>query len=307
MIAYLLIQLATWLTRVLPLGVQLRLADAIAAIGWRVLPAMHRRVRDNVRVVLGPDASPSDVERVARAQWRNYLRYMRDFAALPHDAGQEMERIFSVVEGWEHVEQALARGRGAALVSVHFGNWDLAAGTLAQRYPVSAIADTFSSARVDAAINQRRHALGLRTIPVDKALKRTISAFRRNEFVAFLVDKPVPGDEGIGVEFFGRPVRIPAGAAYFAQRMGAPLLMGFVWRNEDRTFSAKLLPPLEPEEDVRLTMERIVSLAENQIRAYPEHWYMFRSMFPSDVKLRGTALPLASSLSLPTTRKEAVA
>ncbi|HEX6513112.1 MAG TPA: hypothetical protein VF157_12475, partial [Chloroflexota bacterium] len=210
--AYLLIRLATWLTRVLPLCVQLWLADAIAAVGWRVLPAMHDRVRENVRQLLGPRPSETEVERVARAQWRNYLRYMRDFAALPHSAAGEMERIFEVAEGWDHIQRAMGEGRGLVLVSAHFGNWDLAAGTMAQHYPVNVIADTFSSTRVDGAINERRQALGVKVIPVERVVKRTLSALRHGEAVAFLVDKPLPGDEGVEVEFFGRPLRIPAGA-----------------------------------------------------------------------------------------------
>ncbi len=279
MIAYLLIRLATWLTRVLPLAAQLRLADFIAAIGWTVLPAMHGRVRNNVRVLLGPATSDAEVERVARQQWCNYVRYMRDFAALPHTAQHEVQRIVDAVEGWHYVDDAMSLGRGMALVSVHFGNWDLAAGFVAQHYPVNAIADTFSSGRIDTAINARRNALGLGIIPIDKVVKRALRAFKRKEIVAFLVDKPVAGDEGVEVEFFGRPTRIPAGAAFFAARAKAPMVMGFVWRNPDRSFSAKVLPPIEVDADPRITMQRVMRLAEQHVRAYPEHWYMFRNMW----------------------------
>ena len=275
----LLIRLATWLTRVLPLGVQLWLADAIAGIGWRVLPGMHARVRENVRHILGWDESQEQVEAVARQQWRNYVRYMRDFAALPHSGAAEMERIFGAIRGWEHIEQAMSRGRGLVLASAHFGNWDLAAGTMAQRYPVNVIADTFSSSRVDEAINERRLALGLKVIPLDKAPRRTASALRRGEAVAFLIDKPLPGDDGVEVELFGEPVRIPAGAGYFAARVGAPLIVAFVWRNPDRSFAAKVLPPVEPLKDVQATMQRLTDLIGQQIAEHPEHWYMFRRMW----------------------------
>lgn len=312
MAAYALIQLATWLTRVLPIRSQRWLADGFAAIAWRILPAMHGRVRANVRTVLGPEAEQAEVERVAREQWRNYLRYMRDFAALPHEGAEAMSLIYDAADGWEHVEQALARGRGMVLVSVHFGNWDLAAGAVAQLHPVNAIADTFSSARVDRAINLRREALGLRIIPIEKAVKRTMSAFKRNEIVAFLVDKPLPGDDGVEVEFFGQPTRIPAGAAFFAARVGAPLLMGFAWRTPDGSFTGHILPPIEVSPDVRVTTQRMMSQAEEQIRAHPEHWYMFRNMWDSGSRSQEARSErdelLTTSFSRPTTSKgEAVA
>src|SRR5579862_7366716 len=139
---------------------------------------MNSRVRNNVRHVLGPGASRHEIERVAQAQWRNYLRYMRDFASLPHSAQAEIDRIFAAAEGWQHIVAAMAQDKGLVLCSAHFGNWDLAASTMARHHPVHVIADTFSSASVDELINQRRHALGLKVIPIEKALKRTISALR---------------------------------------------------------------------------------------------------------------------------------
>lgn len=281
MIAYLLIRLATWLTRVLPLRVQLALADGIAAVGWTVLPAMHGRVRANVRTILGSAASQAEVERVARQQWRNYLHYMRDFAALPHSAEACIDEILSNVQGFEHLQAAMDLGRGLALVSVHFGNWDLAAGAVARHFRVNAIADTFSSGRVDQAVNERRDALGLQVIPIERVVKRIVAAFRRKEVVAFLVDKPVLGDDGVEVTFFGRATRIPAGAAFFAARAGAPMVMGFVWRAADGRLTAKVLPPIEVDSDPRVTMQRVMSQAEQHIRAYPEYWYMFRNMWPA--------------------------
>jgi KDO2-lipid IV(A) lauroyltransferase len=291
----LLVRLATWLTRVLPLAAQLRLADAMAAVAWRVLPMMHSRVRSNVRVILGAEVSQRELETVARLQWRNYVRYMRDFAALPHMASASIDHILASIQGWEYVEQAMAQRRGAVLVSAHFGNWDLAAGTMARRYPVHVIADTFSSSSLDAAINERRMALGLKVIPVEKSVRRILSALRRNEAVAFLVDKPLSGDEGVEVELCGAPVRIPAGAGFFASRVGAPIIVAFVWRGADGAFSARVLPPVSAEGDVQAIMQRVARLVENAIREHPEHWYMFRSMWPAQAAPAPAALEEAAA------------
>lgn len=249
---------------------------------------MHQRVRANVRQILGPKASDADVERLARSQWRNYMRYLRDFAALPRIARSETERIFERAEGWEHIDRAMSQGRGLVLASVHFGNWDLAAGTMARRHPVNVIADTFSSRLLDGFVNRRRKALGVQVIPVEKALKRTVSALRRNESVAFLVDKPLAGDAGVDVEFFGRRTRIPAGAAYFASRTGAPLIAAFVWRNEHGDFRVQVFPPIQVDPDLKTTMQQVIRVAEQVIRAHPEQWYMFRSMWSTSQEVGGT-------------------
>ncbi|MBV9121007.1 MAG: hypothetical protein JOZ39_09890, partial [Chloroflexi bacterium] len=185
------------MTRTVPLSAQLWMADAAAAVGVRCLPAMHQRVRENVRHILGSEASTAEVESVARLQWRQYLRYLRDFVALPYTSAAEIDRVFRSVENWQQIVDVMNEGRGLVLVSGHFGSWDLAAGTMARHYPVNVIADTFSSPRLDRLVNEYRRALQLEVIPIEKALKRTISALRRNESVAFLVDKPIPGDNGV--------------------------------------------------------------------------------------------------------------
>ena len=277
-----LLQAASWLTSVLPARAQLWLADAAAGIGWRVLPAMHARVRANVRSILPPAAPEAEVERVARQQWRNYVRYLRDFAALPSAGRSEMDDAYDAAVGLEHVEAALAAGRGMVLASGHFGNWDYAGGALAGHYPVNVITDVFASAPFDRLVNRYRAALQLTVIPIDKALKRTLTALRRNEILAFLIDKPLPGDAGVEVEFFGRVTRIPAGAAFFAAKSGAPIVPGFMWRGPDRRFVARVFPPIwvRSTGEIQPAMQQLVRRLEQMIAAHPEQWYMFRSMWP---------------------------
>ncbi|MDE3074355.1 MAG: lysophospholipid acyltransferase family protein [Chloroflexota bacterium] len=263
---------------------QLWLADALAEAGWRLLPAMHARVRENVRHVLGVEASKQDVDRMARQSWRNYLRYLREFVSIPNWKRDQIEVVARAIEGWEHVREAMSHGRGAVVVSAHFGNWDMAAAIGARAYRVNVLADTFSSQRLDKLVNSFRTALGIQVIPVERALKRTLTALKRGEAVAFLVDKPV-GKNGVVVNFFGHPVQVPGGAGFFAVKAGAPILPAFVWRNRDNSYSGRVLPPIysEPsgdmERDVRSVMERVMSAIEEMVRARPEHWYMFRRMW----------------------------
>jgi len=296
---------------VLPLGLQLWVADIAGSMSFRVLPAMHERVRDNVRHILGSVAGDAEVERVARQQWRNYLRYLRDFVSLPHSRQADVERIFDNVDGWQHIVDVMDAGRGLVLVSAHFGSWDLAGAALAQRYPVNVIADSFNSARFDRLVNEYRQALRLKVIPIDKVVKRALTALKRNESLAFLVDKPVPGDDGVEVRFFGRTTRVPAGAAFFASRSGAPMVPAFVRRNADRSFAIKIYPPVRVDRgsDLGVAMQQVICCLEEIIRAHPEQWYMFRRMWPSGNESWevGRETALITHSPSPTPRREAVA
>lgn len=245
---------------------------------------MHKRVRTNLRHILGPAATDQSIEEAARASWRNYMRYLREFVSIPHFTLRDLDDIAANMEGWEHVHEVMKLGRGAVVVSAHFGNWDLAAAAGARFYPVNVIADTFNPPRLDELVNSFRKALGIRVIPIEVALRRTLSALRRGEAVAFLVDKPVKSD-GVVVNFFGHPVQIPGGAAFFALKTKAPIVPAFVWRTADNRFAGKVLKPIvcEPtgdmQKDLREAMQRVMDAIEEMVRARPDYWYMFRSMW----------------------------
>ncbi|MGH2364744.1 MAG: lysophospholipid acyltransferase family protein [Chloroflexota bacterium] len=279
-----MLRLGCWLTTALPLPLQLLLADAAGELGWRLLPAMHQRVRENAQHVLGQAATRREVEQLARTWWRNYLRYLREFVAIPNLRPADLDALAQNVEGWSCAAEALARGKGAVIVSAHFGNWDLAAAVGARVCTVHALADRFGSPRLDRLVNSFRSSLGVQVIPIERPLKRTLRALKRGEAVAFLVDKPVARD-GVVVQFFGSPVQIPGGAGFFALRTGAPILPAFVWRERGGVFRGKVLPAIlpthtgQPERDLQRAMQQVMAAIEDMVRAQPEHWYMFRRMW----------------------------
>src|SRR5437773_817633 len=77
----------------------------------------------------------------------NSGRYMVDLLRLPRSQPNEVLAKFEAY-GLEHIEEALAPGRGLVLVTAHIGNWDLAGAFLAaQGYPVNVIVETLQPRR----------------------------------------------------------------------------------------------------------------------------------------------------------------
>ena len=88
------------------------------------------------------------------------------------------------------------------------------------------------------------------------------------------------------VEFFDRPARFPAGAAALARWTGAPIVSGYVRRLPGRRFEVVALPPIMPPrtadagQDILVATQAIAHALESFIRAHPDQWYMFRTMWP---------------------------
>jgi lauroyl/myristoyl acyltransferase len=278
---------ATFLMRYVPVDV------AHALVGWGTplallfVPRYMHNAMANMRQVLGPTASPTTVRRVTLAAFKNYARYMVDLVRL---ASVEPRDLLKDVrfDGWEQVEKAYAHGRGVVVVGGHVGSWDLGAAVwVARGLGVSTLAERLEPPEWNARVQQIRERIGMKAILVDESPRAMLEPLRQGQALAVLVDRPLSGDAGIPVTFFGRTARVPAGAATLALRAGAAILPAVMVRLPgSRGYVAHFGEPLlappgrrHTPEEVQATMQRIMTWLEGIVRRYPDQWYMFRPMW----------------------------
>jgi KDO2-lipid IV(A) lauroyltransferase len=227
------------------------------------------------------------VRRVARASLVNYCRYLADFVRFPALSPQQLLARCHGEESFAALDRVLQRGKGAIIVCMHFGNWDLGAGAAAARgYPLTVVAESFRDPRLDALIVGARERLGMQVIAMEKAGPSLFRALRQNGLLALLIDRPVPG-EGVSVDFFGEPIEVPAGPARLALRTGAAVVpTAFVRKDAARDdvhtltdFTISFAPSGDETRDIRDLTQAIVSAHERFIRSHPDQWYMFREMW----------------------------
>lgn len=271
-----------WLTRVLPDAWQWRLAAAGGGLAFRLLGPMRRRTVANMRHVA---CNAREAWRLARASWRNYGRVLIGVVRLADVPNEELERLAASVPGWEHVERALAQGRGVIMISCHFGTWDLSGAVMATRYPLLAVVDHFSSAAMEELVTRIRIGKRLMLLPADRAVRPLLRALRQNQAIGLMVDRPQAAG-GVPVRFFGATTRVPAGAGMLARASGAALIPAFSWRDEHWGFHGEIQEPIayevtaDKERDAQEITQRIFCRLEAMIRRYPDQWFMFRDMWP---------------------------
>lgn len=281
----------TWLVasavvRRLPPRVSYVLATVIGSVVYYVWPRGRRATCRNFGRVLAR-APRSEVRRAARRSIVNYCKYLADFIRFPSLTREEMLMLAGGPEQFGVLDEILQRGRGAIIVCMHFGNWDLGAGAAAAAgVPLSVVAETFPDARLDRAVVQTRERAGMTVLKMEKAPPSLYRALRRNELLALLIDRPTPGD-GVRVPFFGEEVDVPAGPARLALLTGAAVVPAAFAREMPDAMRVRLLADLsitvqptgDREADVRELTRRIMAAHEQFIRRYPEQWYMFRDMW----------------------------
>ena len=242
----------------------------------------------NFSQVLGKSKNDPEVRRTARRCLEQFGMYLVDFLRMGR-LGEEEVRRFVDVRGREHMDRAVARGKGVVALTAHLGNWELGGVTLAlMGYPVHAIALAHQDPRVDRIFVKRRAERGIKVIPVGVAIKRSFGAIRKGHLLALLGDRDLRA-QGVHATFFGRETTVPRGPAVLALRTGAAVVPGFAIRDKTGRYQLYLEEPIIPrvdEESIEEFTDRMLRVLESYIRRYPDQWFMFHRMWPARGRAR---------------------
>lgn len=286
MLLYSAFMIGTTLARVVPLRLGYAIARLAGFATYYAWAGGRRRCIQNMRHVTGGDEAAA--RRYARASFANYLVYLVDFFRV---IGSSDAALGARVrhDDWQRVA-AERRGRGIVAMTLHYGNWDLAAPLIARHeMSVTVAADRFANTRVNnVVVGSRRH-LGMTVVPADRPGPALLRALRRDQVVALLID--IPAEDGVAVTFFGDTVRVPDGPARLALRAGANVVTGLVarerpWSNAIRADAATVAftPSGDESADARALMQAVFTHLEALVRRDPAQWYIFRNLWPGDAR-----------------------
>jgi lauroyl/myristoyl acyltransferase len=250
----------------------------------------------NLRQLPGDEPDPDAAQRLTRQWFRFASCEAVDVMRLRYRA-RPLRRLVEI-RGQEHLEAALAGGKGAILCSAHFGSYDCAFSLLgASGFPVTTIgrwqhnytAGLSSAERrfwdIVYARRVRRH----RRPNIEPWTGRIAVAaqaaavLRANEVLTIGIDAP-PLDKDLArtveVPFLGRRARLLPGAVTLARLTGAPLLMCFMYRTADyRHQVLEISAPVQcpAEEDTATAFARCAAEVSDAIRRSPAHWLYWAS------------------------------
>jgi KDO2-lipid IV(A) lauroyltransferase len=279
----------------LPLPVGHGLSHLVGDTTFRWRRGMRADVIDNVRHVLGPDASDREVERTAREVVRNVCRYYADLIRLPRNRPEALLRDQVRISGLERVKGPLSEGRGVVIASAHFGNPEIAVQVgPALGLDVLVVSEPLEPPELSELVHRLREANGARYEPVGyRAISAALRHLRKGGVVAIACDRDIQGS-GAELAFFGAPTRMPLGAAELALRTGAAVIPGFCRRRIggfDIVFEEEVVPAHsgDHDADVRATTALLLRRAEAWIRAYPSQWIVLERVWDVRVAPAGSA------------------
>ncbi len=260
----------------LPLGLAARFGEFVGGLIYRFSGGARERVLAQLNVAFGGEKSAAEIERIARGSLRLMARGVASMPALVRMGAERfLQRV--QVQDRQFLDEALSGGKGAIIVTFHYGLPDAGATWVAHHLDgvvLSADAGELGALRL---LIDMRKKLGGETLERG-ATRELVRALRDNRPVAMVADHDVESLNGVFIPFFGRLAHTPLGPAALAQRLGAPIVPAVVDWTSRTTYRLRFLGHLRPRTNVpkdeaahELTY-RYTKLGEDAIRARPDHW-----------------------------------
>lgn len=186
------------------------------------------------------------------------------------------------VEGMEHLEQALARGKGVILLTGHFTTLELGARFMTLRQPFHAMYRPHKNRFYEIAQrHQREWRCKLPPLPRDD-LRGLLRAFKRGRAVWYAPDQNLGARNSVFVPFFGVTACTITATSRLAALSGAAVVPYFPKRLPGAAgYEVVILPALAdfPSADVETDTRRINQLLEQHVRQAPEQYLWVHRRF----------------------------
>jgi KDO2-lipid IV(A) lauroyltransferase len=263
--------------RGLPEGAARRLASGVA----NLLFARGGRRQDAALANLAlafPDLSAPQRREIARESWVQTAFAMVDAVRSRAWSEAELRRRVQI-ENLERLEQALARGRGALILTLHFGSIELGMLRLPLAgVPLTVVGRPLPNPWIRRHMAQQRTRTGAQLLEHHDVAPRILGALRQGRAVAFLNDQYARRTGGILSPFFGARCFTAPGIALLALRSRAPVLPCYILREGPDRHRGVVLPELEIERtgdlrrDIATATAHTNQVLESIIRRHPEQW-----------------------------------
>ncbi|MGI0081673.1 MAG: lysophospholipid acyltransferase family protein, partial [Nitrososphaerales archaeon] len=260
---------------------------------YKLANNLSRKVENRIELLFGSQFRAEERRSLARDYFRNQSCEAIDAMRLL-GRGEELLRLVEV-RGKKNLDDALAKGKGVILCSVHLGSPRCCFSVLgALGFPITLVANwSFTRDQggfplrwmIDQLVWSKPLTSHLRgpNIRAERfgVAMQVVKLLQKNEVVGIMLDGligPKDSTKRVQVDFLDGKASLAPGAITIAQLTGAPVLTMVMHRFRDwRHQVLEIWPPAHIDADAQSSFRRCLSVIETMIRRYPAQWHMWRS------------------------------
>lgn len=296
---------AAFIVAPIPDRVRDTIADLIGMIWIRMTPVYRANVMANIAQILGPDVSERELERLAADVFRMSARNFGELLRLRSRSARGVANHVRLKE--EHIapiHAARAKGQGVVITTAHMGAFDLLGHAIGvEGIPLTVITGRTTSRFLFDAVTHLRQGHNCTMVePTPAGVRQVIRALRKGEAAGFVADYDF-FQNGLSVNFFGKPTTLPPGPIRIARDTGALVVPLFPYRDmKSGRHRLQVGAPFEVpktrdiDADLAAGMEMLRERLEVGIGAHPEQWVLFQRAWPLEPSPPVRVFPVGSPL-----------
>ncbi len=250
-------------------------------------PGLRRRVLNNLK--------GSKLEMNKKQAIKFYRRVLvnlgmafMEFFYLPR-IDEKFLKKYIKFSGKEELDKALEKRKGIIIVTGHNDNWELLGAILVKSgYKLAALYHPLRNPYSDKLFYKIRSKAGIELISMKNYLIPSFKALKENKLLGLIADQDA-GDDGIFVDFMGKPASTSKGPAAFALKTKAPMV--FLLLVRERKFYHRLyVKQLQIKEtgdykkDVYINTKLWSDELEKWVLKYPEQWMWTHRKWHTKIK-----------------------
>jgi Kdo2-lipid IVA lauroyltransferase/acyltransferase len=257
------------LVNLLPLSMQLALGRALGRLALLFGRRDRHIAKTNIALCF-PDLDEPARERILREHFESLGCTLFETGLVWWASNQRLRSLITV-EGEDHLRAALARGRGALMLSAHFTTLELSARTLTLLGPTSFMYLTPKNALIAEMSRRGRSRHTVQALASDQ-IRELLQNLKHNLPVWYAPDQRFNDKNSALVPFFGLPAGSNIATSRLAKISGATVLPYFSARRDDNTgYVITIHSPFDhfPTSDPIADTQRYHALIEAHARRYP--------------------------------------
>lgn len=277
---FFLFRLTSFIISILPLRIGLVLGQVFGGMSFYILKRERKKALRNLDIAFGNSKSIKEKAGIAHKAFENLGRNYIEIISIPKfNKGNINRYIFS--KGIDILRRVFEEGKGAIILSAHFGNWELLAHYLSTNgFPINVIARRVRMHGLEAFLRRIRKRNNLNVLYRDASAREVIGLLKKGQFIGIMPDQDMDSVSGVFVDFFGRLAWTPSAPANLSFLTGAPIVPCFIVRRQSGhevliEEPIELSKTLNRKKDILDNTQEYTKVIENYIRKYPEQWVWF--------------------------------
>ncbi|MBC2703070.1 hypothetical protein [Desulfobacula sp.] len=234
----------------------------------------------NLDIVYGNTKTQKHKQNILKKSSINLGHVVINYLRLPYVESSFWKKNCRITNE-KTLKKLLAKKKGVAIISGHFGMWDLGIGKLGHSdYNFSVIGKRIRNQAINEMVLDSRKRLKMRNLMNKNVMDTIINILKNGGIVGIAVDQRIQKSKGVFLNWMGRPASSVKSTSYIVRETGASVLSAYMVQHGPREFELIIGDeitwekyPEDPEKELLINSQKQADVVQKFILKKPELWF----------------------------------